>query len=228
MSVALVGKAPYRQVLAYERVTDETGRAMHKSWGNAIELNEALERMGADVMRWLFCSQVPSQNLNFGFGLAREVKRELLTFWNSVSFLILYANVEGWRPAAPLIESGPARDDLAQLDRWLLARVQKLVAEANEGFERFWTPAITKAFTSFMGALSDWYVRRSRPRFWRGEEAALETLWYAVVQALRTIAPLMPFLSDHLWRNLVAGPCDDAPESIFLAGWPEVDRDLED
>jgi len=228
MSVALVGEAPYRQVLAYERVTDETGRAMHKSWGNAIELNEALERMGADVMRWLYCSQVPSQNLNFGFGLAREVKRELLTFWNSVSFLILYANVERWRPEAQLIESGPARDDLAQLDRWLLARVQKLVAEANEGFERFWTPAVTKAFTSFMGDLSDWYVRRSRPRFWRGEEAALETLWYAVVQALRTIAPLMPFLSDHLWRNLVAGPCDDAPESIFLAGWPEVARDFED
>jgi isoleucyl-tRNA synthetase len=228
MSVALVGEAPYRQVLAYERVTDETGRAMHKSWGNAIELNEALDRMGADVMRWLYCSQVPSQNLNFGFGLAREVKRELLTFWNSVSFLILYANVEGWRPAVQLIESGPARDDLAQLDRWLLARVQQLVAEANDGFERFWTPAITKAFTSFMGDLSDWYVRRSRPRFWRGEEAALETLWYAVVQALRTIAPLMPFLSDHLWRNLVAGPCGGAPESIFLAGWPEVAPDLED
>jgi isoleucyl-tRNA synthetase len=228
MSVALVGKAPYRQVLAYERVTDETGRAMHKSWGNAIELNEALERMGADVMRWLYCSQVPSQNINFGFGLAREVKRELLTFWNSVSFLILYANVEGWRPEAQLIESGPARDDLAQLDRWLLARVQQLVAEANEGFESFWTPAVTKAFTSFMGDLSDWYVRRSRPRFWHGEEAALETLWYAVVQTLRTIAPLMPFLSDHLWRNLVAGPCDDAPESIFLAGWPEVAPDLED
>ncbi len=228
MSVALVGEAPYRQVLAYERVTDETGRAMHKSWGNAIELNEALDRMGADVMRWLYCSQVPSQNVNFGFGLAREVKRELLTFWNSVSFLILYANVEGWRPEAQLLESGPAVDDLAQLDRWLLARVQQLVAEANDGFERFWTPAITKAFTSFMGDLSDWYVRRSRPRFWRGEEAALETLWYAVVQALRTIAPLMPFLSDHLWRNLVANPCDDGPESIFLAGWPEVDPDLED
>jgi len=228
MSVALVGEAPYRQVLTHEKVNDETGRPMHKSWGNAIELNEALDRMGADVMRWLYCSQVPSQNLNFGFGPAGEVKRELLTFWNSVSFLILYANVEGWRPEAQLLESGPAREDLAQLDRWLLARVQQLIAEANDGFERFWTPAITKAFTSFMGDLSDWYVRRSRPRFWHGEEAALETLWYAVVQALRTIAPLMPFLSDHLWRNLVAAPCDDAPESIFLAGWPEVVSDLED
>jgi len=228
MSVALVGEAPYRQVLTHEKVNDETGRPMHKSWGNAIELNEALDRMGADVMRWLYCSQVPSQNLNFGFGPAGEVKRELLTFWNSVSFLILYANVEGWRPEARLLESGPASENLAQLDRWLLARVQQLVGEATDGFERFWTPAITKAFTAFMGDLSDWYVRRSRPRFWRGEEAALETLWYAVVQSLRTIAPVMPFLSDHLWRNLVAGPCDGAPESIFLAGWPGVTQDLRD
>ena len=86
MSVALVGKAPYRQVLAYEKLRDETGKEMHKSWGNAIEANEAMDKMGADVMRFMYCDHVPHQNLNFGYGPANEVKRRLLTFWNSASF----------------------------------------------------------------------------------------------------------------------------------------------
>jgi isoleucyl-tRNA synthetase len=227
MSVALVGEAPYRSVLAYEKLRDETGREMHKSWGNAIDSAEAMERMGADVMRFLYCDHPPQQNLNFGYGPANEVKRELLTFWNSVSFLVMYARIENWAPARGLLDDGPG-GQLEPLDRWIVARTQALVVEATDGLERFWTPSVTEAFRSFTDDLSDWYVRRSRPRFWRGDEVAFETLWYAIVQALRVIAPVMPFLAEHLWQNLVAGACEGAPESVFLAGWPEADERLVD
>ena len=98
MSVALTGRAPYRQVLGYEKMLDESGREMHKSWGNAIEAGEAFERMGADVMRWQYCAQPPNQNLLFGFGPGREIQRKLLTLWNSVKFLADYANIEAFRP----------------------------------------------------------------------------------------------------------------------------------
>jgi isoleucyl-tRNA synthetase len=222
MSVTLDGRAPYRAVLAYERVRDETGREMHKSWGNAIEANEAFERMGADVVRWIFSEQVPSQNINFGYGPAEGVKRRLLTLWNSVSFLATYANIEGFHPRYLDLAEGPTDVELRPLDRWLLARSQAFLAEAERGYEEFWTPAITRAFESFVDDLSNWYIRRSRRRFYGYDEAAFRTLWYALVQSLRVIAPVMPFLAEHLWRNLVAGACADAPASIFLAGWPEV------
>src|SRR5512133_1206040 len=122
MSVTLDGRSPYRQVLAYERVRDETGREMHKSWGNAIEANEAIDRMGADIVRWLFSEQVPSQNINFGYGPADDVRRRLLTFWNSVAYLVTYANIEGVRP-----RWGETPRAERPLDRWLYARTEKLV-----------------------------------------------------------------------------------------------------
>jgi len=223
MSVALDGRSPYRRVLAYERVHDQTGREMHKSWGNAIEANEALERMGADIMRWLYCEQVPSQNINFGYGPADSIKRRLLTLWNSATFFVLYANIEEFTPRYADLEQGPA-GDRQPLDRWLLARTQKLLQEVEREYERYWTPGVTRAFESFVGDLSNWYIRRSRRRFYSYDEAAFRTLWYALVQSLRVIAPVMPFLAEHLWRNLVADPCDDAPRSVFLALWPERDE----
>src|SRR6266705_1037133 len=99
MSVTLTGRAPYRKVLGYEKMLDERGREMHGSWGNAISADEAFANMGADVMRWQFCQQPPSQNLLFGFGPGKEVQRKLLTFWNSVSFLAGYANTSGFTPS---------------------------------------------------------------------------------------------------------------------------------
>ena len=98
MSVTLTGRSPYRRVLTYEKLLDETGREMHRSWGNSIEVNEALDRMGADVMRWQYCSQPPTQNLLFGFGPGHEIQRRLLTLWNSAKFLVDYASIEGWAP----------------------------------------------------------------------------------------------------------------------------------
>ncbi len=217
MAVTLDGRQPYRSVLTYENVVDETGREMHKSWGNAIDLNDALDRMGADVMRWLYCEQNPSQELRFGYSLADDVKRRLLTFWNSVSFFVTYANIAGFDPAS-------AAGDAKPLDRWLRERREQLVREATAEYERYWAPGVVAAFEPFVDDLSNWYIRRSRRRFWDGDEAALLALWEALKVALQVIAPVMPFLAEQLWRNLVS-----ADESVFLAGWPdagEVDDQL--
>jgi isoleucyl-tRNA synthetase len=217
MSVTLEGRNPYQRVLAYERVRDETGREMHKSWGNAIEANEAFERMGADIVRWMFTEHVPSQNINFGYGPAAEIKRRLLTYWNSVKFFVDYANIVDFKPAVePAGERQP-------LDRWLGARVDQLAGEATDAYERFWTPDVIRAFDSFVDDLSNWYIRRSRRRFWDGDTTALAVLWSALVQSISVIAPIMPFFAERLWQVLRA---EDAPESVFLAGWPSV-RELD-
>jgi isoleucyl-tRNA synthetase len=217
MALTLEGRSPYERVLAYERVRDETGREMHKSTGNAIEANEAIERMGADVMRWIYSEQIPSQNVNFGYGPANEVKRRLLTFWNSVSFLVTYANIEGFRPSWG---ERPAAEK--PLDRWLLARTEQMVAEAAAEYDRFWSPGVVRVWESFVDDLSNWYIRRSRRRFYGDDQAAFSTLWWALAQAVRVIGPVMPFLAERLWQVLLAEPCEGAPDSVFLAGWPEV------
>jgi isoleucyl-tRNA synthetase len=209
MSVTLEGRAPYERVLAYERVRDEHGLEMHKSTGNAIDTNDAIEQMGADVMRWMYCEQVPSQNVNFGYGPAREIKRRLLTLWNSVKFFVDYANVS----------TDEAAGELDPLDRWLHARVEQLVADTTDAYERYWTPDVISSFEAFVDDLSNWYIRRSRRRFWNGEAAALETLRTALTRSLVVIAPVMPFLAEHLWRVLRE---DDEPESIFLVRWQDA------
>ena len=222
MSVALVGRAPFRRVLGYEKMLDETGREMHGSWGNLIRAEDAFERMGADVMRWQYCAQPPDRNLLFGYGPAHEIKRRLLTLWNSVRFLVEYGNIDGFHPRYSDLDAGPADAELTLLDRWALARTDQLVGQATQALEDELTYRLVEAFEAFVDDLSNWYIRRSRRRFWDGDETALRVLWRSLVQSLRVIAPVMPFLAEHLWRNLVAGRCADAPESVFLAPWPET------
>ena len=219
MSVVLVGRAPFRQVLGYEKMLDEHGREMHGSWGNMIDAEDAFARMGADVMRWQYCAQPPDRNLLFGFGPAHEIQRKLLTLWNSVRFLVEYGNVESFTPRLEDLERGPD-GDLRPLDRWLVERARRLVADATAGYERWLTVEVIRAFEAFVEDLSNWYIRRSRRRFWEGDEVALRTLWHALLASVRVISPVMPFLADHLWRELTE-PCAGAPDSVFLAGWPE-------
>jgi isoleucyl-tRNA synthetase len=221
MSVALVGRAPFRSVLGYEKMLDEQGREMHGSWGNLIPAEEAFERMGADVMRWQYCAQPPDRNLLFGYGPAHEIKRKLLTLWNSASFLVTYANIEGFRPVLADLQRGPEGVELRALDGWLVERTRSLVAEAAEAYEASLAVDVVRAFDAYVEDLSNWYIRRSRRRFYSLDEAAFRTLWFGLATALRVVSPVMPFLTEHLWRNLVAGACEGAPDSVFLAGWPE-------
>ena len=221
MSVVLIGRSPYKRVLGYEKMLDEKGREMHGSWGNMIKAEDAFAQMGADVMRWQFCAQPPDRNLLFGFGPAHEIKRKLLTFWNSVRFLADYAAIERFEPSWTQLD--PSGLDLKPLDRWLVERTRRLVAEATEAYEATLTVDVIRAFDSFVDDVSNWYIRRSRRRFYSYDEAAFRTLWYALVQSLRVLAPVMPFLTDHLWRNLV----DEGPASVHLAAWPDLD-DVDD
>ena len=206
MSVALTGRAPYRRVLGYEKMLDEHGREMHGSWGNMIDAEDAFERMGADVMRWQYCAQPPNQNLLFGFGPAHEIKRKLLTLWNSCKFLVDYANIDGWEPTWADLADGPG-GELEPLDRWLVERTRALVAESTAGYENWLSVDVVRAYEAFIDDVSNWYIRRSRRRFWDADPVALRTLWFALVQGLRVVAPLMPFLTDHLWRVLTAPVC---------------------
>jgi isoleucyl-tRNA synthetase len=215
MSVVLVGTSSYKRVLGYEKMLDERGREMHGSWGNMIKAEDAFDQMGADVMRWQFSAQPPDRNLLFGFGPAHEIKRKLLTFWNSVKFLVDYGNIEGFTPSWEKLE--PTDLELRPLDRWLVERTKLLVVEATAAYEATLTVDVMRAFESFVDDVSNWYIRRSRRRFYSFDEAAFRTLWFALVQSLRVISPVMPFLADHLWRNLV----QDGPASVHLARWPE-------
>ncbi|HEY5661793.1 MAG TPA: isoleucine--tRNA ligase [Gaiellaceae bacterium] len=218
MSVTLTGKSPYRAVLTYEKLLDENGREMHRSWGNAIDAAEALENIGADVIRFMFCEHVPSQNMKFGYGPAAEIRRRLLTYWNCVKFFVDYASIDDFQPG----DEPPG--ELQPLDRWLVERTEQLVVETTDAYERYWSPGVMRAFDSFVDDLSNWYIRRSRRRFWNGDGVALWTLWHALVRSVQVIGPVMPFLADFLWRGLRAG---DAPESVFLEPWPEA-RSLDD
>ena len=218
MSVVLTGRAPYRKVLGYEKMLDETGREMHSSWGNTIAAPDAFARMGADVMRWQFCAQPPDRNLLFGFGPGNEIKRRLLTLWNSVRFLVDYGRIEDFTPDWGALGAVGERP----LDRWLAARTAQLLAEATAAYEAFLTVNVIRAFDEFVDDVSNWYIRRSRRRFWDGDASALQALWVALVQGLRVIAPVLPFLSEHLWQNLVRGAKGEPAASVHLAGWPEV------
>jgi len=217
MSVVLAGRAPYRQVLTYERMLGEDGREMHGSWGNMITADDAFSQMGADVMRWQYCAQSLTQDLLFGYGPGEAIKTKLLTLWNSLSFFIQYANVEEFTPerfgGVDTIEA----EDL--LDKWLVARTQQLIDEATEAYDTFVAADVVRSFESFVDDLSNWYIRRSRRRFWEGDQAALATLYASVLDALVVISPIMPFLTEHLWQVLTAD-VDDTPESVFLASWP--------
>jgi isoleucyl-tRNA synthetase len=231
MSVVLVGQAPYKSVLGYEKLHDETGRPMHKSWGNAIWFDDAIERMGADVMRWMYAAQPPAQNMNFGYGPANDVRRRLLTLWNSYRFFVGYASVDAFGPTYTDTTTGPLT--ATPLDRWIVARTQQAARDAKTALDAFQTPAYTRTVETYIDDLSNWYIRGSRARFWKSandddKDAAFRTLWYCLVQAARLVAPTMPFLAEELWQTLVRDHCPDAPVSVHLAAFPTADDALAD
>jgi isoleucyl-tRNA synthetase len=228
MSVALVGRAPFKSVLGYEKMLAEDGREMHGSWGNLISAEEAFERMGADVMRWMYCAHPPDRNLLFGYAGAHEVQRKLLTLWNSARFLVDYGNIEGFVPTYDDLDGGPTGVELREIDRWLLGRAAQAVAEATQALDRWRVDELIAGFEGYLDDLSNWYIRRNRRRFYELDEAAFRTLWVGITTALRIMSPVMPFLTEHLWQRLVAAPCSNAPDSIHLAGWPQPPGTLDE
>jgi isoleucyl-tRNA synthetase len=229
MSVTLTGTSPYKRVFVHEKVNDEYGRPMHKSAGNAIPFSEAADRMGADVMRWIYCSANEEANLNFGYNLADETRRKILTLWNVYSFFVTYANLDGFDPAAAAVpyEKRPA------LDRWILARLQDLTEQANRAFSGYAPADGMRRFEEFLDDLSNWYLRRSRRRFWKSEAdedklAAYQTLYETLVQLTTLLAPVVPFLTEELYQNLVRSVQLSAPVSVHLHAYPQPNPALRD
>jgi isoleucyl-tRNA synthetase len=225
MSVALKDRSPYQRVLTYEKLLDEHGNPMHKSLGNAIWFDEAAERMGADVMRWLYAGQNLQSNLLFGYGPAEEVRRKLLTLWNIYSFYVTYAELEEWRPDP---DPHPAIPAPRRLDAWILARLNELVALADDRLEAYDVASLVDGVDRFVDDLSNWWLRRSRRRFSRAaeaadREAALGTLHTCLVTLSRVLAPMMPFFSEEMYQNVVRSVDGAAPESVHLTGYPKAD-----
>jgi isoleucyl-tRNA synthetase len=227
MSTVLEGRSPFQTLLGHGHVRDEKGEEMHKSKGNSIPFDEAAGKIGADLMRWIFCCQNPEQNLNFGYHMAAEFKRKLLTLHNVYSFYITYAKLDGFNP------SGKKPEDckLSLLDRWILSELNLLVKSARESLDQYQAVPVCKQAEVFIEDLSTWYVRRSRRRFWKSEsdfdkEAAYLTLYTCLDTLLRTMAPIMPFWTEEMYQNLVRSADPKAPESIHLSQYPEADERL--
>ncbi|ACZ37776.1 isoleucine--tRNA ligase [Sphaerobacter thermophilus] len=226
-STVLVGQAPFRTVLGFATLRDERGEEMHKSKGNAIWFDDAAERMGADVMRWLYLKHNPAQNLNFGFSLGDEARRQfILPLWNSYAFFANYAALDGFNPAehdVPLAER-------TLLDRWILSRLQEVVRVVRDRLSDYDSLNAARAIEEFVVEdLSNWYIRRNRRRFWKTESdrdkaAAYLTLHEVLVTVTKLLAPFLPFMTEVMYRNLVLSVDPSAPESVHLTDFPEVDE----
>jgi isoleucyl-tRNA synthetase len=238
MSTVLKRTEPYRTIFGYATLFGEDGRPMHKSWGNAIEFDEAAERMGVDVMRWMYSKARPEDNILFGWHAADEARRELLILWNVYAFFVTYARLAGWKPQRGIDEAVAAAESWPVLDRWILSRSAGLAAEVGDRLNDYDAVAATRALASFIDDLSTWYLRRSRDRMRQGADpadqaAAFATLHAALVALSRTLGPILPFLSEGMYQNLIVSVVPSLPDSVHLTEWPAEtmapfrDQDLE-
>ena len=234
MSTVLKRTEPFRTIFGYALVFGEDGRPMHKSWGNAIEFDEAADRMGVDVMRWMFAKARPEDNILFGWHAADESRRELLVLWNVYAFFVTYARLARWTPTADAADgaeagiaaAGPDRRPV--IDRWIMSRAAGLAHEVEARLRDVDAVGATRALASFIDDLSTWYLRRSRGRMRAGAEpadrdAAFATLHAALTSLSRTLAPILPFLSETMYQNLVVAVLPDAPDSVHLTAWPSAE-----
>ncbi|MEO8437298.1 MAG: DUF5915 domain-containing protein, partial [Chloroflexota bacterium] len=224
MSTVLRREPPFKTIFGYALVFGEDGRAMHKSWGNAIEFDEAADRMGVDVMRWMFAKARPEENIPFGWHAADEARRELLILWNVYAFFITYARLSGWSPT----EAAPSTSKRPVLDRWVLSRAAGTAATVEGQLLEVDAVGASRALSSYLDGLSTWYLRLSRRRFSRpddpsDQDAAFATLHEALVAAARMLAPTLPFLAESLYGNLVTSVLPDEPDSVHLTHWPTAE-----
>ena len=234
-STLLFNKAPYENVIVLGHVQDENGQKMSKSKGNAVDPFEALEKYGADAIRWYFyVNSAPWLPNRFHGKAVTEGQRKFMsTLWNTYAFYVLYAEIDQFDPTKYTLEY----DQLPVMDKWLLSRLNSTVRAVDENLDHYKIPETAKALQSFVDDMSNWYVRRCRDRFWaKGMEQdkinAYMTLYTALVTISKAAAPMIPFMTESIYQNLVCGLDKSAPESIHLCDFPEVkeeqiDKELE-
>ncbi|MCA0452649.1 MAG: isoleucine--tRNA ligase [Chloroflexi bacterium] len=231
ISTMLWGEVAYKNVICLGHILDGEGKKMSKSKGNIVDPWDVLNKHGADAFRWyLYTSSPPGDPRRFSVDLVGEVVNKFWsTLWNTYSFFVTYANLDKWSP----LDKQPAVADRDPLDQWVLAELNLLVKEVTEAYEGYNVTDATRPVQVFVERLSNWYVRLSRRRFWKGEsdadkQGAYATLYECLTTIAKLIAPAMPFLSESLYRNLVASVDESAPDSVHLAAWPEFDPALID
>ncbi|MDE3192243.1 MAG: isoleucine--tRNA ligase [Chloroflexota bacterium] len=228
-SVALTGGAPYDVVQTFEPMLDESGGEFHKTGENVVLLEEVMEKVGADAIRWTVSRQRADETMLFSLKALDDIKRRLLVLWNTYSFFATYAELNGFDPAAaPIpVEQRPL------MDRWLLSLLHRLVRDGRAALEEWDVRTLTLRVEAFIEDLSQWYVRRSRPRFWGTRDtkstlAAEQTLYEALVTSARLVAPAMPFFAEALYQRLVRRVVPDAEASVHHTAYPEADVTLID
>jgi len=225
MSTILEGCTSFRACFGHGNVLGEDGREMHKSWGNAIWFDEAVETIGADVMRWMFCTNRPEANLLFGYKKSDEVKRRfLIPLWNVYNFFVTYASLDEWTPK-------DSTEEYSLLDRWILSKLQVLVKNVTRCMKDYDPFNAAKSIEDFVDELSVWYIRRSRRRFWKGEadldkRAAYSTLYKCLTTLIRILAPFIPFMTEEIYQNVVRAVHPDAHESVHHNDWPVIEESL--
>ena len=225
MSAMLEEKAPFKNLLGHALVKAEDGREMHKSWGNAIWFDDAAEKMGVDVMRWLYASQNPENNLLFGYSHGDEIRKKLIQFWNSYSFFATYAEVDSFDPSKTNIKDV----DLNIMDKWIISKLHLFIKEANLALNDFSSEKMMKKFELFLDELSNWYIRRSRRRFWKSEDdndkqAAYAVLYEVLTSTLKILAPVLPFITENMYQNIVKNVDSSMPESVHLCDYPKSEE----
>jgi len=234
-STLLFNRAPYENVIVLGHVQDENGQKMSKSKGNAVDPFEALETFGADALRWYFyTSSAPWLPKRFSGKIVMEGQRKFLgTLWNTYAFFVLYANIDGFDATKYTLDY----EKPAVMDNWLLSKLGTVVGEVDNNLEQYRIPEAARALQEFVDEMSNWYVRRSRERFWaKGMEQdkinAYMTLYTALVTIAKAAAPMIPFMTEGIYQNLVRSINKDAPESIHLCDFPSlpeamIDKELE-
>lgn len=216
-------ESSYKNVVCLGHILAEDGRKMSKHLGNVLDPIELMNAHGADAVRWFMAAGgSPWASRRVGHSTITEtVRKVLLTYWNVVAFQALYANANQWSPAD---RSEPTH----VLDRWLSSITGTLIAETTEAYENFDLQRVGQLITTFVDDLSNWYVRRSRRRFWAGDRGALSTLHDSLNVLTRLMAPVAPFLTERVWQDLFAGTDPDGPDSVHLASWPTADDAVRD
>ena len=230
-STLLFNKAPYENVIVLGHVQDENGQKMSKSKGNAVDPFEALESYGADAIRWYFYSNSAPWLPNRFHGKAvTEGQRKFMgTLWNTYAFYILYAEIDKFDPTKYSLD----KENLSVMDKWLLSRLNTCIRTVDESLDQYKIPEAAKALQSFVDEMSNWYVRRCRGRFWaEGMEQdkinAYMTLYTALVSVSKAAAPMVPFITEDIYQNMVRSVDPEAPVSIHLCSFPEVDESMID
>ncbi|MBQ4563394.1 MAG: isoleucine--tRNA ligase [Lachnospiraceae bacterium] len=231
ISTLLFNKAPYENVIVLGHVQDENGQKMSKSKGNAVDPFDALETYGADAIRWYFyINSAPWLPNRFHGKAVVEGQRKFMgTLWNTYAFFVLYANIDGFDAGKYTLDV----DKLGVMDKWVLSKLNTLIKDVDYNLENYRIPEAARALQDFVDELSNWYVRRSRERFWaKGMEQdkinAYMTLYTALVTVAKVAAPMIPFMAENIYRNLVCTSDASAPESVHLCDFPVADESLID